>query len=566
MTEMAVPQRTTGRAAMRGDWRLILVMICFLMCYAAVALRMAVMVATDPREPALARADAATRPVRGEIVDRNGNLLAANLPAWSLYAHPGEIKDPLAVAAALAEVFPELRQDRLLGSLTDGRRFVWIKRPISPREKQAVHDLGFPGLHFGNREIRIYPAGRASAHIVGRVKAAREAVRFAEFTGSGGAEGHFDARLSDPALAAEPLRLSLDLRVQAAMRDVLDAGMRRLTAKGASAILMRVQTGEVVGMVSLPDFDPNAPMTPPTGPAEYHPRFNRAAQGRYELGSTFKVLTAAMAIETGVVQPATVIETPPELRYGRHRIGESHGMPGEMSVEDIVVKSSNVGSARLAMMVGTARFKSYLDALGFFEPSGLELAEAARARTLLPERWTDLSSMTIAFGHGLAASPIHLAASYATLANDGVRVHPTLLADPEVRGERVFSPETAAEMVRMMREVVTRGTARRANVPGYRVGGKTGTAEKIGRSGGYDRTRVISTFAAIFPTDAPEYVLVVSLDEPTDRSGARPVRTAGRTAVPVAADMIRRIGPILGMRPSHPPPDALMSGLDASWE
>lgn len=549
MTDLCASPATRARAGMRGDWRLILLMGVFGLCYAAVGLRMAHMVATEPVEPQLARSDWAGLPVRGEITDRNGNLLAANLPAWSLYAHPREIKDPVTVSRELVRIFPELDRESLLKRLTDGRRFVWIKRPIGPRAKQAVHDLGAPGLHFGRREMRIYPAGRTAAHVVGGVKAAREDVRFAELTGSGGIEKHFDARLRDPQQVAEPLRLSIDTRIQQAMRQELADGMARLTAKGASAVLMEVETGRITGMVSLPDFDPNRRPEKFQGPAEFSPRFNRAALGRYELGSTFKVLTAAMALETGVAHSQTVLKTPSRIRYGRHSIGDAYRMPKEMTIEDIIVKSSNVGTAKMSMMVGTRRFKDYLNQLGFFDPSGLELSEAAKAQPLLPPRWTDLSSMTISFGHGLAASPVHLAAAFATLANDGKTVRPTLTMDPVEPGPRVFSQRTANEMLRILREVVVRGTAKRANVQGYEVGGKTGTAEKFRPGGGYYKDRVISTFASVFPTSKPRYVLIVSLDEPTDRSGRKPVRSAGRTAVPVAAQVIRRVAPLLGMRP-----------------
>ncbi|MEM7060812.1 MAG: penicillin-binding protein 2 [Pseudomonadota bacterium] len=564
MTDMATSQGTRTRG-WRGDWRVILLMGGFCLCYVAVGLRMGLLAATDPEEPKLAWSVTSDRPVRGEIIDRNGVLLAANLPAWSLYAHPREIKDPVAVADDLDRIFPQIDRDVLLKKLTGKQRFVWLKRPVTPREKQAVHDLGYPGLHFGNREIRIYPTGRTTAHIVGGVKAKREDVRFAELAGSGGIEKHFDERLRNPAEAHEPLQLSLDVSIQQAVRAELAMGMERLTAKGATAILMKVKTGEIVAMTSLPDFNPNERPELHRGDPAFNPRFNRAAQGRYELGSTFKVLTMAMALETEVAHSQTIIKTPPSLRYGRHRIGESHRMPPEMPLEDVVVKSSNVGSARVAMMVGTRRFKSYLKKLGFFDPSGLELSEAAKAKTLQPDYWTDLSTMTISFGHGLAASPIHLASAYATLANDGVRVYPSLLAGGRDNGKRVFSTQTSREMLRVMREVVIRGTAKRADVDGYELGGKTGTAEKVGR-GGYDKNRVVSTFASVFPTSSPEYVLVVSLDEPTDRSGPRPVRGAGRTAVPVAGDIVRRIAPILGMRPLKPSNDATIATLDVNSE
>ena len=548
--------RSTGAVRSRDDWRLIIVILTMILVYGAVGLRMGLMSLTDPVEPRMAGPAGATVPVRGEITDRNGNLLAANLPAFSLYAHPREIKDPETVAHDLAAIFPDEPEEQLVKRLTRDARFVWIKRPITPRQRQQVLDLGHPGLKFGARAMRVYPAGRTVAHVVGGVQAAAEGVRFAELVGSGGVEGYFDDRLRDPAQVGTPLALSIDLTVQAALRDVLATGMERFTAKGATGVLMSVATGEVVAMVSLPDFDPNRAPEQFKGAAEQNPRFNRAALGRYELGSTFKVLTAAFALDAGIVGPETQIETGGALTYGRHRIRDMHRMPPQMSVTDIVVRSSNVGSARLALALGTPRLKDYLKRLGFFEPLPLELAEAERANPLLPSRWTDLSSMTISFGHGLAASPIHLAAAFATLANGGQKMRPTLIKGGHPPGEQVLSVATSHRMLQIMRDVVRRGTARRTDLPGYEIGGKTGTAEKPKPGGGYHHDRVIATFASVFPTASPEYVLVVSLDEPVDRSGKYVTREASRTAVPVTAAAIHRIAPLLGLRPVRSIPGA----------
>ncbi|HET7410517.1 MAG TPA: penicillin-binding protein 2 [Paracoccaceae bacterium] len=566
MTDIAPQAGARGRAAMRGDWRIILLMAGFCVCYAAVAVRMGLMATIEPEEPQISRDGGPTLPIRGEIVDRDGKLLAGNLPAWSLYAHPQDIRDPGLAADELARIFPDMTRDELLRDLTSDSRFVWIKRPVTPREKQAVHELGLPGLHFGNREMRIYPAGAAMAHIVGGVRAGREGVRFAELVGAGGVEGYFDERLRDPELAGEPLRLSLDLAVQQVVREALTRGVDAMNAIGGAAILMKVGTGEVLAMVSVPDFDPNAPPQPFYGDAGQNPRFNRAAQARYELGSTFKVLTTAIALETGAVEPGTLIETPPTLRYGRHTIHDFHRMPPIMTVEEIVVESSNVGSAKLALMVGTPRFKAYLGKLGMLDPSGIELVGASDNDTLIPERWTDLSTITISFGHGLAASPMHLAAAFATVANGGVRVYPSLVAGGRESGPRVFSEQTSREMLRIMRQVVINGTASRADVPGYRVGGKTGTADKVRPNGGYYDKKVISTFAAVFPTTRPEFVLVVSLDEPTNMSAPVPARTAGWTAAPVTAEIIRRAVAVMGIRPLPAPVPGDIASLGASWE
>ncbi len=561
MTDFAATPARSRRALalLREDWRLVLLMICFVAIYLTVALRMGLLAAAEPQEPQTARASQPALSARGEIVDRRGALMAANLPGWSLYAHPRAIKHPVAVAAALADIFPEIGKEELIEKLASKKRFVWIKRPLTPRQKQAVHDLGVPGLFFGSREMRIYPAGRTAAHVLGGVKPEREDVRFAEFAGAGGVESRFDEDLRNPARVTAPLELSLDLQAQEVMRSVLADGVRRFTAKGAAGVLMSVETGEIIAMASLPDFDPNRrPKHAPNGAAAdpgLDPRFNRAAQGRYELGSTFKVLTTAMALDLGLASPNTMLETPNRIVLGRRSIRDFHKMPERMSVEEIVVKSSNVGTVKLSMMIGTRRFREYLDALGMMSPSGLELAEAGVA-PLVPRDWTELSTATISFGHGLATTPVHLAAAYATLANEGRRVFPTLVKGGRPVGEAVFTPKTARAMLNIMREVVRRGTARRGDVPGYEVAGKTGTAEKVRPTGGYYNDKVMSTFAAVFPSSDPKYALVVSLDEPVDRSGRYPVRTAGRTAVPVAAEMIARVAPILGLRPVETPAGA----------
>ncbi|HUF56284.1 MAG TPA: penicillin-binding protein 2 [Thermohalobaculum sp.] len=559
MTELAGHGRHVGRPAddrraripQRDDWRLFLVILAFLLAYGLVGVSMGLMALGEPAEPRLAHSGL-LKPARGEIVDRNGTLLAGNLPAWSLYAHPREIKEPLEVAAELAAIFPDTPEAAFARKLTSGAAFVWIRRPITPRQKQLVHDLGRPGLNFGSRTVRVYPAGAATAHVIGGVKPAKEGVHFTELAGAGGAEAYFDRRLGDPERVHEPLALSIDLRLQTVMREVMADGIERLTANGGAGVLLDVRTGEVLAMASLPDFDPNLPPQAFDGPAHLNPRFNRAALGRYELGSTFKPLTAAAALDLGLVRPDTLVETGSPIRAGGRWIRDLHAMPSHLTVSDVIRRSSNVGAARLAMMVGTPRFKDYLGRLGFLEPSAIELSEAARAEPLLPPKWTDLSSMTISYGHGLAASPLHLAAAYGTLANGGRRVRPSLLRGGTGPGERIVSPEAAAAMMEMLREVVRNGTGRRAEVPGYRIGGKTGTADKYRPGGGYYDDRVIATFASVFPTSDPAYVLVVTLDEPTNREGSRPVREASRTAAPLVSEIVRRIAPIMGLRPLPP--------------
>ena len=332
--------------------------------------------------------------------------------------------------------------------------------------------------------------------------------------------------------------------------------MKLMNAKGATSVLMDVHTGEVVSVVSLPRFDPNDRPRPPTeGDASDNPLFNRSVQGVYELGSVFKIFAAVQAIDLGLVNANTLINTAGPMKVGGFKIGEFRNKNyGTLSVADIIVKSSNRGTGRMALQIGTKRQQQFLESMGFFEATPFEIVEARTGKPLLPKRWTDLSSVTISYGHGLSTSPMHLAAGYAAIANGGFRIAPTLLKQSgPTYGARVMSDRAAAEGRRILRKVVTKGTASFARVPGYHVGGKTGTADKPKRRGGYYKDKTLATFASIFPAHDPKYVLIVTLDEPIETSGDKPRRTAGWTAVPVAAEMIRRVAPLLGVRPTVEP-------------
>ena len=421
---------------------------------------------------------------------------------------------------------------------------------------QAVHNIGDPGLLFAPREMRLYPNGSLAAHIMGGASFGKEGVAAAEVIGVAGVEKYFDDYLRDPANGATPLELSIDLTVQAASERILYGGMKLMNAKGATSVLMDVHTGEVISVVSLPDFDPNdRPRPATTGDQSDSPLFNRSVQGVYELGSVFKIFTVAQAVDLGFVNPSTIIDTKGPMRVGGFNIGEFRNKNyGKLSVSDIIVQSSNRGTGRMALEIGSKRQKSFLDAMGFFEPTPFEIVEAAGGRPLLPKRWTDLSSVTISYGHGLSSSPMHLAAGYSAIANGGRAVTPTLLKKTSVpRGPRIMSEEAARAARGMLRKAVTKGTASFGEVEGYAVGGKTGTADKPKPTGGYYDDKVIATFASMFPAHDPKYVLIVTLDEPVETSGDKPRRTAGWTAVPVAAEMIRRIAPLLGMRPTVEP-------------
>lgn len=555
--ERAARLRALHRAERaKAETRLLLLGILFILGFSTVAGRMALLSAAVPVEP---RGGLPSDPIhaqRADIVDRNGVVLATNIVTASLYAQPAEMIDPKAAAASLARIFPDLSADDLLKRFTDGRKFLWIKRTISPEQQQLVHDLGEPGLLFGPRETRLYPNGAVAAHVLGGASFGREGVHAAEVIGTAGVERVFDERLRDPARTGEPLRLSIDLRLQSALEGVLRQGMNEMKARGAVGILMEAETGQIRALASLPDFDPNLrPALPTKGDPADSPLFNRAAQGRYELGSVFKPFTVAMALEAGLVSPQTLVDSKSPMRYGRFSIRDFHDYGNRLTVEDVLVKSSNIGAAHIGMMVGAERQRAFFDRMGLFQTSPVELSEAARTAPLLPQRWTDLSTITISYGHGMAVTPLHLAAGYASLVNGGLRVHPSIVEGeaPPTEADRVVSPRTSRELREMMRQVVVRGTATAADVPGYEVAGKTGTADKPNEHGGYARDKTISTFASFFPASAPKYVLVVMLDEPTTIINHTNFRTAGLTAAPVLEHAVRRLTPILGMRPIETP-------------
>lgn len=543
------------RARTRAEGRLLVLGLFFVAAFGSIGIRMGQIASDEPREP-VAPATESIIAQRADIVDRNGRILATNLQTYSLYAQPQMMVAPARAAAELARIFPDLDAERIAKDFTGNRKFLWIKKKLSPEQMQQVHDIGEPGLLFGPREMRLYPNGRLAAHVLGGSTFGAEGVKSAEVIGTAGVEKAFDDFLRDPANGGRPLELSLDLTVQAAAREVLYGGMKLMNAKGAAAVLMDVKTGEVISMVSLPDFDPNSrPLAPVRGLASDSPIFNRAVQGTYELGSTFKVFAVAQALDLGLVNPSTMIQTKSPLVWGKYRIRDFHDYGAELSVTEVIVQSSNIGTARIALQIGAARQKAFLGSLGLLEPTPVELVEAPYVKPLFPSQWSDISTMTISYGHGLSDSPLHLAAAYATILGGGTLVRPTLLKQGAVEpGPRVISEQTSVTMRKLLRAVVTRGTASFGEVPGYAVGGKTGTADKPKETGGgYYKDRVIGTFASVFPAHDPKYVLVVTLDEPSTTITGKEMRTAGWTAVPVAAEMITRIAPLLGLRPEVEP-------------
>ena len=546
-------EATRDRSRARAEVRLLFLGLTFFAAFSLIGARMGMLAASEPQEAQVRASGAPILAQRADITDRNGRVLATNLQTYALYAQPKDMVDPVRVAREVAAIFPDMDADDLQRRLTDGRSFMWLRKVLSPEQMQRVHDIGDPGLLFGPREMRLYPNGTLAAHVLGGASFGAEGVQSAEVIGTAGVEKAMDSRLRDPALAGTALSLSLDLTVQATVEEVLATGMQMMNAKGAAAILMDVHTGEIISLASLPTFDPNKrPNAAIKGDPGDSPLFNRAVQGVYELGSTFKIFAVAQAMELGLVNPSTMFDVTPPLRMGRFSINEFEGKNYGplLSVADIIKKSSNVGTGKIALLIGGIRQKEFLTSLGLLDISPVEVVEARAGKPLIPKKWPDIVTITAAYGQGISSSPMNLAAAYATVANGGTIVKPTLLHSiiPQ-EGARVMSAATAKAAVAMLRLVVTDGTASLGDVPGYLVAGKTGTADKPKPGGGYYDDKVINTFASVFPADNPAYVLIVTLDEPVETSGDEPRRTAGWTSVPVAAEIIRRTAPLLGLRP-----------------
>jgi cell division protein FtsI (penicillin-binding protein 3) len=530
--------------------RLIMMGGIFIISFGVIGMRMTALAVSAPSEPKARATAAQILASRADIIDRNNRILATNIETHSLYAHPQHVVNPVTAARQLAEIFPDIDAVKMEARLKGARKFLWLKSAISPEEKQAVHDIGDPGLLFGPREMRLYPNGQLAGHILGGTTFGEQGVHSAETLGIAGVEKAFDGFLRDPKFNGRPLQLSIDLSVQSAMEEVLYGGMRLMNAKAASAVLMEVHTGEILALSSLPDFDPNnRPHMLTEGDQADDPLFNRAVQGVYELGSVFKTFAVAQAMELGLVTADTMIDTK-RFRWGKYPIKDFKNYGPKLTVENVLVKSSNVGTARLSKMIGGENQKTFLKNLGLLAATPIELVEGPTGKPQFPSNWSEISTMTISYGHGISTSPVHLASAYSTIVNGGTLVKPTVVKQTVPRiGERIISQKVSMRLRTMLRHVVTEGTASFGEVPGYSVAGKTGTADKPNNQGGYHKDKVLATFASFFPSANPKYVLIVTLDEPEDRAGFEPRRTAGWTAVPVGAEVIRRVAPLLGLAP-----------------
>jgi len=529
--------------------RLLLTLAGFAVLFAAVVGKLADATILQPMQPPPAKvvehpvADPGDQPATGlaaqraMIVDRNGEILAVSLPMAGLYANPKEMIDTAQAAHQLKLAVPRLDEDRMREKLASAKSFVYLARRLSPEEELAINALGIPGVSFQPAERRRYPQGRVAAQVLGGVDVDEHGVA--------GVERSFDQRLREnPA----PLRLSLDVRVQAVVRDELLKAMTEFQAIGACGIVMDVRTGEVISMVSLPDYDANDfGSTPP------EERFNRAVTGMYEPGSTFKLQTAAMALDSGVAQIWNQYDASHDIHIGRFTISDFEGKHRLLYLPEVLAYSSNLGAAHIAMTVGATRQRAWLENMGMMDRIGIELPEAGRPLTPPVSNWGEVAVMTIGFGHGIAVSPLHVVRATATVANGGILLRPTLLAAepgaPPREGTRVMQAATSDIVRKLMRLVVTDGYGKPADVPGYFVGGKTGTAEKVGAHGGYKKHTNVSAFMSVFPMNAPHYAVYFMLDEPHGNASTGGYSTAGAVSAPGAGKVIARIAPMLGLLP-----------------
>lgn len=473
-------------------------------------------------------------PARADIVDRNGELLATSVMAYSLVANPKLIWDAGDVARSLKSVLPDLDIGDLTQSLSnEAREFAYVKRGLTPRQRKAVFDLGLEGLRFEEESRRAYPRGTLAGHLLGYTNV--------DGKGIGGIEYAMEAQLK---VGGEPLRLTIDNGVQSAVESELSAAAAEHDILGGTVILMDAHSGEVRAMASWPPLDANRARSLKTDDTA---QLNRATGAVYELGSVFKPFTVAAALEAGAIKPTDLFDVQTPVGIRGYEIHDVHPIAGPANPTRIISESSNLGTVHINIALGPRRQKAFLEGLGLMERAPIELAGSANP--ILPERFDDLTAATMSYGHGIAVTPMAFLSGFSAFANGGERARPTLVIDGARKPapERVMSALTADMVNAMMREAVVNGTGKRAEVAGYGVAGKTGTAEKP-VPGGYDDTRNVTSFAAIFPYDRPQYALIVTLDEP--RTGAGRGDTAALNAAPTAGRIIERVAPLLGLAPN----------------
>ena len=541
MTDAARPDPATARAERaylaRSRYRFRLACLAFALGFLSIGGRLTVLGFADTGQNSGGLYDISSTVHRPDIFDRDRRLLATDIKGATLYADPARVIDIDELAEQITTVLPDVKAKDLRARLRQGGRFVRIKRELTPKQQAEIHELGLPGLGFTEEYRRVYPVGATAGHVVGLVDVDNK--------GLAGIEKFIDDNPQLTMTGDEAIELSLDLGVQYVLREELGSAMATYRAKAAAGIVIDVHSGEVLALASLPDYDPNR-----REQALDKDRLNRIAFGVYEMGSVFKVFTVAGVLDTGLASMRSHYDASSPIHYASFTIDDFHGKKRSLSVPEVFIYSSNIGAAKMALDMGVDRHRAFLKKLGLMDRVPTELGESAAP--IIPAHWQKLNTMTIAFGHGLSVTPLQLAAATLPLVNGGMAVTPTFL--PRSReagmseGHRVLKPETSASMVKLMRLNVLKGTAKRADAEGYRVGGKTGTAEKVVH-GRYSTSALLTSFLAAFPTDAPEYVVLVMLDEPQRVPESSNQATAGVNAAPVVGKIVARIAPILGVTP-----------------
>jgi cell division protein FtsI (penicillin-binding protein 3) len=538
--------------AVKARARIGLAIIVFGICYGVIAGRLVMYAATDNTTVRRSYSADAVATARPDILDRNGEILATDVRMPSLFAEPHRIIDKDEAVELLATVIPDLDVAEVRERLSSRRRFVWLRREITAKQRQEVHRLGLPGIGFMHENKRVYPSGPLVSHLLGHVNIDNQ--------GIAGIEKWLDSRgLADLHLAGlardrlqQPVELAVDMRVQHAMRDELIKARVKYKALAAAGLVLDARTGEIVSMVSVPDYDPNNPREAldPT-------RINRLTTGVFEMGSTFKALTLAMALDSGKMNINSVFDARVPLQYGRHTINDYHGQKRMLTMPEVFTYSSNIGTARMALALGVEHHKQFLRRLGQLDRLRTELPESAEP--IVPRRWQEINTVTIAFGHGLSVAPLQAMMANAALVNGGLLIPPTFRKRTEDEAmqvaTRVLKPDTSEKMRYLMRLNAEKGTAKRADVDGFYVGGKTGTSEKV-VNGRYVKNKLLNSFTAVFPADQPRYLLLVMLDEPQVIPETHGYATSGWNAAPTAGLIIARIAPLLAITPRFDLPTA----------
>lgn len=528
-----------------GRGRVIIAIGCFVAVYAIIGARLVQYGVTEIEHGQNYASVDRILAARPDLVDRNGAVLASDIRVASLFGEPRRIIDPDEAVEALSSVLPNVDYKEWHRKLSSGAGFVWLRREITPKQQADVMSLGIPGIDFRNETRRFYPGGATAAHILGLVNIDNAGIsgieKYVDDQGIGALQ---DLGL-DTAEDLQPIQLSIDNGVQHIVRDELVQAMERYNAIAAGAVVLNAKTGEVVAMSSVPDYDPNNPFN-----AGDKDRLNRMSAGTYEMGSTFKAFTTAMALDSGKVNLGSQFDATKPIRIARFTISDFHGKHRVLSVPEIFIYSSNIGTAKMADVVGTEGHRAFLKRMGLLDRVQTELPETARP--LEPKEWKKLNSITISFGHGVTTTPLQTAVAAAALVNGGKLIDPTFLPRTEAQAaqiaRQVIQPKTSAEMRYLFRLNVEKGSGRNAEVDGFFVGGKTGTAEKV-VNGKYSSSKRFNAFLAAFPMDDPQYVVLTIIDEPKPEEG-KSGATAGSNAAPMVGAIIRRSAALLGVEPN----------------